>query len=128
GIAHALDRQGKTQAGMLKGKYGYMSPEQVVGAELDSRSDLFSVGILLTEMLMGRRLFTAPNELDVLLMVRDVKLDRLDNYAGHIEPDLKAIVLRGLAREIKNRYPSAGVFCVVPGGVRGIKLPAVPSV
>src|SRR5262249_21265938 len=96
GIAHALDRQGKTQAGMLKGKYGYMSPQQVVGAGLASRSDLFSVGILLTEMLMGRRLFTAPNELDVLLMVRDVKLDRLDKYGGHIEPDLKAIVLRGL--------------------------------
>ncbi|HKA88305.1 MAG TPA: serine/threonine-protein kinase [Haliangiales bacterium] len=115
GIAHALDRQGKTQAGMLKGKYGYMSPEQVVGAELDSRSDLFSVGILLAEMLMGRRLFTAPNELDVLLMVRDVKLDRLDKYGGHIEPDLKAIVLRGLARELKNRYPSAGVFRDVLG-------------
>ena len=115
GIAHALDRQGKTQAGMLKGKYGYMSPEQVVGAELDGRSDLFSVGILLAEMLMGRRLFTAPNELDVLLMVRDVKLDRLEKYGGHIEPDLKAIVLRGLARELKNRYPSAGVFRDVLG-------------
>jgi serine/threonine-protein kinase len=66
-------------------------------------------------MLMGRRLFTAPNELDVLLMVRDVKLDRLEKYGGHIEPDLKAIVLRGLARDLKNRYPSAGVFRDVLG-------------
>ena len=115
GIAHALDRQGKTQAGMLKGKYGYMSPEQVVGGDLDGRSDLFSVAILLAEMLMGRRLFTAPNELDVLLMVRDVKHDRLDKYGSHIEPELKAIVLRALAREPKNRYPSAGAFRDVLG-------------
>src|SRR5262245_32775216 len=115
GIAHAVERQQKTQAGTLKGKYGYMSPEQVVGGDLDGRSDLFSVAILLAEMLMGRRLFTAPNELDVLLMVRDVKHDRLEKYGGHIEADLKAIVLRALAREPKNRYPSAGVFRDVLG-------------
>src|SRR5262250_1930134 len=96
GIAHALDRQQRTQAGMLKGKYGYMSPEQVIGGDLDARSDLFSVGIILSEMLMGRRLFTAPNELDVLLMVRDVRLERLDKYGVHIEPDLRAIIMRAL--------------------------------
>lgn len=78
GIAHAQERESKTQAGTLKGKYGYMSPEQVIGATLDGRSDLFAVGIVLAEMLMGRRLFTAPNDLDVLLMVRDGRLDRLD--------------------------------------------------
>src|SRR5678815_3117102 len=58
GIAHARERESKTQAGTLKGKYGYMSPEQVVGAPLDGRSDLFALGIVLAEMLMGRRLFT----------------------------------------------------------------------
>ena len=60
GIAHAQRRESKTQAGTLKGKYGYMSPEQVVGQSIDARSDLFAVGVLLAELLMGRRLFTAP--------------------------------------------------------------------
>ena len=110
GIAHAVERQQKTQAGTLKGKYGYMSPEQVVGAELDGRSDLFSVGIVLTEMLMGRRLFTAPNDLDVLLMVRDVRLERLEKYGTRIDPELKAILLRAFQREPKDRYPTAGAF------------------
>src|SRR6267154_1489070 len=76
GIAHAQRRESKTQAGTLKGKYGYMSPEQVVGHPIDGRSDLFAVGVVLAEMLMGRRLFTAPNDLDVLLMVRDARVER----------------------------------------------------
>src|SRR6185436_4489746 len=84
GIAHADDRGGRTTTGTLKGKYGYMSPEQVVGAALDGRSDLFAVGIVLAEAFMGRRLFTAPNDLDVLLMVRDGRLDRLDKYCTDI--------------------------------------------
>src|SRR5262249_24901657 len=110
GIAHALDRQGKTQAGMLKGKYGYMSPEQVIGGDLDARSDLFSIGIILAEMLMGRRLFSAPNELDVLLMVRDVKLDRLGKYGAHIPPDLISCLGRALQRDPKTRFQSAAEF------------------
>ncbi len=86
GIARAIDpeREHKSKTGTLKGKYGYMSPEQVIEQGLDSRSDLFSVGVVLAELLTGRRLFAAANELDVLLMVRDAKLHRLDKYgAGH---------------------------------------------
>jgi serine/threonine protein kinase len=82
GIARAAERRHKTEAGTLKGKYGYMSPEQVSGAEVDPRSDLFSVGILLAEMVMARRLFTSTNDLDILLMVRDARLDRLHKYAS----------------------------------------------
>jgi serine/threonine protein kinase len=110
GIAHAVERQQQTQTGTLKGKYGYMSPEQVIGGELDARSDLFSVGIVMSEMLMGRRLFTAANELDVLLQVRDVKLDRLDRYGANIEPDLRAILMRALQRDPKERHQSAAAF------------------
>src|SRR3954468_7876106 len=79
GTAHAQKREAKTQAGTLKGKYGYMAPEQVVGGAIDARSDVFAVGIVLAEMIMGRRLFSAPNDLDVLLMARDGRLARLDN-------------------------------------------------
>ncbi len=112
GIARATEkqRQSKTQAGTLKGKYGYMAPEQVVGAEIDGRADLFAVGIVLSEMLMGRRLFTAPNDLDVLLMVRDARLDRLNRYGGDIPPSLRKILDRILARDVDVRYPTAGAL------------------
>ncbi|HEY0711178.1 MAG TPA: serine/threonine-protein kinase, partial [Polyangia bacterium] len=110
GIAHAQERESKTQAGTLKGKYGYMSPEQVLGGAIDGRSDLFAVGILLAEMLMGRRLFTAPNDLDVLLMVRDGRLDRLDKYARDLPPELNRIVRKALSKDLQQRYQSAAEF------------------
>jgi hypothetical protein len=110
GIAHAQERESKTQAGTLKGKYGYMSPEQVVGGSLDARSDLFAVAIVLAEMIMGRRLFTAPNDLDVLLMVRDGRLDRLDKYCRDLPPDLDLLVRKGLTRKLTERFQTAAEF------------------
>jgi serine/threonine protein kinase len=110
GIAHAQERESKTQAGTLKGKYGYMSPEQVLGAPLDGRSDVFAVGVVLAEMLMSKRLFSAPNDLDVLLMVRDGRLDRWDKSSGDVPPALDEIVRKALARGISDRYQSAAEF------------------
>jgi serine/threonine-protein kinase len=107
GIAHAKRRESKTQAGTLKGKYGYMSPEQVVGRPIDNRSDLFAVGVVLAELLTGRRLFSAPADLDVLLKVRDVHLDRLDKYGKDIPPALDRIVRRALRKDPAERPQSA---------------------
>ena len=110
GIAHAAQRRQKTEAGVLKGKYHYMSPEQVTGGTLDARSDLFVVGTVLTEMLTGRQLFKAASDLDVLLMVREARIDRMHQFGGHIDEPLKAILLRALARDPAERFPSAGAF------------------
>lgn len=110
GIAQALQSDHQTQAGTLKGKYGYMSPEQILGGHIDPRSDIFSVGIVLAEMLMGRRLFAAPTELDVLLMVRDVDLGRLERYGGHIDPQLLGIVRRALQKDPEQRFEDAATF------------------
>jgi hypothetical protein len=112
GIARASEpgRHHRTKSGTLKGKYGYMSPEQVLEQEVDARSDLFSVGIVLAEMLCGRRLFAAPNELDVLLMVRDAKLHRLDQYGADIERELDGILRQALAKDVDARWASAGEF------------------
>lgn len=107
GIAQAAANEQQTKAGTLKGKYGYMSPEQVSGAGVSARSDLFSVGIVLSEMLMGRRLFAAPNELDVLLMVRDVNLSRLERYGAHVPPALDALLRRALTKDPGGRFESA---------------------
>ena len=110
GIAHAQERESKTQAGTLKGKYGYMSPEQVTGGDLDGRSDLFAVGIVLAEMLMGKRLFNAPNDLDVLLMVRDGRLERWEKYGQDIPRPLDAIVRKALSKNLEERFQSAADF------------------
>ena len=110
GIAWATRRSHHTQTGMLKGKYGYLSPEQIVFEEVDARSDLFSVGVLLAELLTGRRLFSAQRELDVLLMVRDVDLDRLDRHSDRIEPALDAILRKALRKQPDERFATAAAF------------------
>jgi serine/threonine-protein kinase len=112
GIARAVDpdRAHKSKSGTLKGKYGYMSPEQVIEQGLDARSDLFSVGVVLAELLTGRRLFAAANELDVLLMVRDAKLTRFDKYGADIEASLSEIVRKALKKSVDERWQSAAAF------------------
>jgi serine/threonine protein kinase len=112
GIARQQDpeRAHKSKSGTLKGKYGYMSPEQVIEHSLDARSDLFSIGVVLAELLTGRRLFAAANELDVLLMVRDAKLVRFDKYGGDIATDLADIVRKALRKSADERWQTAGQF------------------
>jgi serine/threonine protein kinase len=112
GIARAKDpdRAHKSKTGTLKGKYGYMSPEQVIEMPLDGRSDVFSVGVVLAELLTGRRLFAAANELDVLLMVRDAKLTRFDKYGTEVEHGLQGIVRKALKKPVDERYASAAAF------------------
>ncbi|MDQ3335565.1 MAG: serine/threonine protein kinase [Myxococcota bacterium] len=112
GIARAVDpeRAHKSKSGTLKGKYGYMSPEQVIEHHLDARSDLFSVGVVLAELLTGRRLFAAANELDVLLMVRDAKLQRFEKYGSDVESTLADIVRKALKKPVDERWSSAAAF------------------
>ena len=112
GIARAERSGSRAQAktGTLKGKYGYMSPEQVIEQPLDGRSDVFSVGVVLAELLTGRRLFAAPNELDVLLMVRDAKLGRFDKYGMRPRARPARIVRKALKKSLDERFASAAVF------------------
>lgn len=88
--------------------YGHLAPEQVMELPVDPRSDVFGVGVLLAEMLMQKRLFAAHNEFDVLLMVRDVRVQRLE--LGAIDEELVAIVRRALERRPEDRWPTAAAF------------------
>lgn len=110
GIAQAAARRHKTESGTLKGKYSYMAPEQVAGAPADPRSDLFSVSIVLSELLIGRRLFAAKADLEILMMVRDAKTGRLDRYGAHIDPELRILLDMGLERRPEDRYQDAARF------------------
>jgi serine/threonine-protein kinase len=110
GIARAAELERRTDAGQLKGKLGYMSPEQVVGRELDARSDLFTLAILLTEMLILRPLFSGGTELDVLIRIRDADLGALDRAKDRVPHDLRAVLHRALAKDPMLRYASAAAF------------------
>jgi serine/threonine-protein kinase len=110
GIARAAEIERRTDAGQLKGKLGYMSPEQVVGRELDARSDLFTAGIVLAEMLILRPLFSGGRELDVLMRIRDADVSPLDRTAARVPDDVRAVLFRALSRDPALRWQTASAF------------------
>jgi serine/threonine-protein kinase len=107
GIARAAEIERRTDAGQLKGKLGYMSPEQVVGCELDARSDIFTVGIVMAELLVLRPLFAGGQDLDVLLRIRDADVSVIDRAAVRVPDDVRAVLLRALSRDPALRWQSA---------------------
>lgn len=110
GIAKAASQSTRTQVGVLKGKMGYMSPEQVGGGQLDKRSDIFAIGTVLWEMLTNRRLFNADNEFETMQLVRGAKADPPSTFNPQVSPELDAIVMRALTASRDDRYQTAGQF------------------
>jgi serine/threonine-protein kinase len=110
GIARATEVEPRTEAGQLKGKLGYMSPEQVVGRPLDARSDLFTLGIVLAELVMLRPLFAGGSELDVLMRIRDADLGALDRSSSRVPDDVRNVLYRALTKDPLLRYPTATAF------------------
>lgn len=107
GIAKAANRSQKTQAGILKGKFGYMSPEQVRGLPIDRRSDIFAVGVMLYEMLTGEKLFVGESDFSTLEKVRTADVPSPSRFNPNVPPGLEKVVLKALAREVEDRYPWA---------------------
>jgi serine/threonine protein kinase len=107
GIAKAAGKASKTQQGILKGKFGYMSPEQVRGLPLDRRSDIFSVGICLYEMLTAERLFVGESDFSTLEKVRNVEILPPSTYNRRIPEELERICLKALAKDVEDRYQNA---------------------
>lgn len=111
GIAKAASKaESGTKAGVLKGKFGYMSPEQARGADLDKRSDVFAMGIVLWELITQRRLFTHEDELKTLEKVRECKVPKPSEKNPTIPYALEKIVLRALEKEPGVRYNSCEEF------------------
>ncbi len=107
GIAKAAGKASKTQAGILKGKFGYMSPEQVRGLPIDRRSDIFALGIVLYEMLTGERLFIGESDFSTLEKVRNVEIIPPSSINSAIPEKLERIVLKALEKNVEDRYQNA---------------------
>ena len=110
GIARVTEelRETKTQAGTMKGKVSYMSPEQVRMEQTDNRSDIFAVGIVLHEMLTGRRLFKSANEFTGAKKVLEAVVPLPSSLNPEVPASLDPIVMRALERNLEARYQTAG--------------------
>jgi tRNA A-37 threonylcarbamoyl transferase component Bud32 len=110
GIARAAEaiRPSLTDPGMVKGKMSYVAPELLEGKTADARSDLFSLGAVLHELLTGRQLFSGQNDLETLNQVKEKQIPPPSAFNPGVKPALDGVVLRALSRDPDKRYASAG--------------------
>jgi serine/threonine-protein kinase len=106
GIAKARDSLERTQVGMLKGTVGYMSPEQVRGEPLDGRSDLYCVGVMLYELLRGRRLFPGADLREQMTRILTDPLPELHPHVPGLPREVSAVVMKALSRDREERFAS----------------------
>ena len=107
GIAKAANHNTKTKENLIKGKLAYMSPEQANGQRIDHRSDIFSTGIILYELLAVRRMFEGET-MHVLSLVREAQYDPPEEVIPNLPAKLNDILKKALAKDPEQRYQSAG--------------------
>jgi len=107
GVAKAAGRITHTETGVVKGKLAYASPEQLRGAELDRRSDIFALGIVLWEISTGRRLFRASNDAETLHRIYSGYRLSPTSLVSGFPTALEAIIDRALAHDLEDRYATA---------------------
>ncbi len=111
GVAKALGRlSDATQVGQLKGKFGYMAPEQALGRTVDRRTDVFALGTVLYELTTNRRLFRGETDLATLRQVISAEVPRPSSLETQYPVQLEAIVLKALEKDPRNRFQSAAEF------------------
>ena len=108
GIAKAKGNAFETGAGVLKGKLGYLAPEQFTGAPVDRRTDVFGLGILLWELLTNTRLFQRDSAAATMAAASLGEVPPLTGFRTDVSPALEAIVQRALAHDPAQRFQSAG--------------------
>jgi serine/threonine protein kinase len=108
GIARAMDRVSMTTPNAIKGKVQYVAPEQVLGGPATIQTDLYSLGICIWEALAGRRLFDAPSDMQVIMMVQEGRVPDVRMTRPDVPDALWSVLERALARDPSRRYTSAG--------------------
>ena len=110
GIAKAASKASHTRSGALKGKLQYMSPEQAWGKDIDHRSDIFSLGLVLYEMLTNEKVFSGTSELSVLEQVRDPIITAPSMKNADVDSEVDRIIFLALNADRDERYQSAEDF------------------
>lgn len=115
GIAKATTQVEETQIGVIKGKVGYMSPEQASDEGVDHRSDIYSLGIIMWEMLAGERLFDGEDVIQIISAVQSADVPSLRARLPELSAEVEWIVSNALAREPADRYQTAAEFAEETG-------------
>lgn len=110
GLAKAATQLEKTEPGIVKGKFSYLSPEAVSGEEVDSRSDIFSLGVCLWEMLGARRLFLGDTDYDTVKLVHKAEIPSLLGQHPEVDAAFEEILHRALAKDPRERFQKAREF------------------
>lgn len=110
GIARAELRETKTKVGTIKGKFAYMSPEQCVAKNIDRRTDVFALGVVVHELLTGRRLFKRESPYDTYQAVLECAVPTPSSVNRSLDPALDAIILKALAKDKEQRFATSEAF------------------
>jgi len=110
GVAKLVGVDSWTMAGSIKGKIGYLAPEQVSGAPQDQAVDRYAAAIMLWELVCGQRCFTGENELEIMLKVRDAKVCKPRSVNRNVPRRLQAIIMKALKKNTKCRFKSSREF------------------
>ena len=111
GIARAEYRETKTKAGTIKGKFAYMSPEQCIATDVDRRTDVFALGVIVHELLTGRRLFKRNTPYETYQAVIECVVPTPSSVNHELDPALDAIIMKACAKNKADRYATAEAFC-----------------
>jgi serine/threonine-protein kinase len=107
GLAKATTQLEKTDPGVVKGKFSYLSPEAAMGQPVDARADVFAVGIVLWEALAGRRLFLGESDDETVKRVQQAQVPSLSQFNSDVDAKLDALVMKAMARDRDQRFLSA---------------------
>jgi len=107
GLAKATSQLESTDPGVVKGKFSYLSPEAASGKDVDRRADVFAVGILLYELLTGKRLFYGETDYQTVELVRQAKVPPISQQNPEVQAELEQIIRKSLARDLNQRFQSA---------------------
>lgn len=107
GLAKATSQLQKSESGIIKGKFGYLSPEAATGQEVDARTDVFAVGIILWELLAGRRLFLGDTDFATVKQVQKAEIPSISAINKDVPIELERLLARALARDPEKRYQTA---------------------
>jgi eukaryotic-like serine/threonine-protein kinase len=110
GLAKANSQLERSEPGIIKGKFSYLSPEAAKGGTVDARTDIFAVGIILWELLAGRRLFMGESDLETVRMVQSARVPSIRELNKNVSLDLERVLMKALTEDPDQRYTRARDF------------------